>query len=1065
MKKLLIIISLHLLILQIGMAQKKTITGTVVEAKDDFPIPGAAVSVPGTTTGTITDFDGKYSLTVPIEATQLMFSFLGMKRQLIAIGERTEINVRLESEDIGLKEVVVTAFGIRREKKALGYAVQELSGDEITQAGQPNIANTLQGRVAGVVIKQASGMPGASALVTIRGIRSLSYNNQPLYVIDGMPIESGSSFENDIEGGTDASSRALDINPDDIETINVLKGPTASALYGLRASNGVVVITTKSGSNAGENKNSTIVSLHTAYTVDKVSRLPDVQTVYGQGSNGQYNPYDAYSWGEKISEMGTYINQIGNEETAAVYDNITPFFQTGNTAQNSIDISGGSDMGNYSLGLGATLQSGIIPTTGMQRYTAKFSGLFSPYSKLKIGASVNYSDVHIDKVPGGSNYSNPLLTTYFAPSSYDLWGKPYEYENDEYSQYNYRYRMDNPRWALAHNKYFEDTKRLFGNIHFTYNPTDWITFTYRIGTDNFTTNGKEILELGSAQTNGRSYPGLGGAYSEPSGGQIDKYVYSQSQINSNASLTFDRIIGDNIHINILLGNELYDIRTNNIMNRGNELMLGGFHNLSNAINYTAFEMNTAQRVVGFFTNMSFEYKSILFLNVSGRNDIVSNMPSGNRSFFYPSIALGFVVSELNFFNKTAFLPYAKIRASVAQVGQAGPIYATQNYYVKGGHTNGFLPGGGYLFPIDGYAGFTAGGSINNPNLVPQNTTTYEAGADLRFFDNKLGIDYTFYKIRATDQIFRVPLPRSTGYIDELRNGGEISTTGHEAILNLTLIDTKNINWNLSSNFSMYHNEVVSLEKGIKRLQVGSKNFPNIGVYAYAGYEFPVIFGTPYLRDNDGNIVVDSRQENSDGSSNPTYGMPLAGAQDVLATVAPDFQFGITNNLTYKQLTLSFLIDIQKGGNMYSGMNALLNAYGMSTETLDRDEDIVLDAVKGYLDDDGNLVVEGENDIAIKKQKIYWDNVLWNITESAVYETSYIRLRNVNLSVALPEKMLSKVNIRSASIYISGRNLLLITDYPNFDPEASTSTGNASGGFEYVALPNAKSIGAGLKISF
>ena len=1064
MKKSFITI-LALIISIFSYAQKQTVKGVVISGEDNLPIPGAAIFVPSTTVGTITDFDGNYQLILPDGTTQLVFSFLGMKKQTVAVGGKTTIDITLENESVGLEEVVVTAFGIKREKKALGYAVQELSGTEIVQIGQPNMANALQGKIAGVVVKQSSGMPGASAQLTIRGSRSLSYNNQPLYVVDGMPIESDASFDNDPESGTDASSRILDINPDDIESISVLKGPTASALYGLRASNGVVVITTKSGKNTG---NKTLVSFHSSYTFDQVSRLPSLQQKYAQGEDSLFKSYSSYSWGPVIDSMKIYTNQLGEQETAAAYDNITPFFQNGNSYLNSFGISGSGEMGNYSIGFGATNMNGIIPTTGMERYTSKFNGVFAPFKKVKVGVSANYSDVRIDKIPGGSNYSNPLLTTYFAPSSYNLWDKPYEYPDNEFVQYNYRYRMDNPRWALEHNKFTENNIRFFGNLNFSYAPSGWLIFAYRIGIDNFVTTGKEVLEIGSGQTGGRAdyLSPTTSEYLVPTHGQIDKYIFDQTQINSNASLTIDRYFGENFHINILFGNEIYDIQTGNALLQGKDFMMGGFHNLSNTVNQLTFERRTHQRVFGLFTNMAFEFKSLLFLTVSGRNDMVSNMPRDNRSFFYPSLAMGFVFTEIGGLQDNQFFPFGKIRVSLAQVGQAGPIYGTQTVYTMGGHYNSYIPTGGYRFPVNSYSGFTAGNSINSGNLLPQNTSTMEFGIDLRFFNNRIGIDFSYYQIDATDQIYRVPVARSTGYIDELRNGGEIQTQGEEIVLTLKPIDKQILEWDISANFSMFNNEVIKLEDDVDRLPAGTKNFNSFGVYGYAGYSFPVIYGSTYVRDQNNNIVVDSRATTEKGDDNPMYGQPLIGEHDVLGNVQPDFTLGVNSTLRYKSLSLNVSIDVQKGGHIYSGMNSLLRAYGLSEETLGRDEETIIEGSKGYFDSQtGELIVEGVNDITIKKDKAYWDDALYYIAESAVFETSFARLRNVTITLDIPATITEKVKIRAASIYISGRNLLLITDYPNFDPESSTSSGNGSGGYEYVSLPNSRSFGAGIRLKF
>ena len=1037
-----------------GMAQTRVLTGTVSSSEDGLPIPGVSVSVKGTTTGTISNSDGFYSITVPELAKALIFSFVGMETQEVAITSATKIDVVLKSDVIGVEEVVVTAMGIRREKKSLGYTVQEVKGDELSRGGNPNLSNALQGKVAGVQVKQASGMPGASSMVTVRGASSLTGNNQPLYVIDGMPVENTSMFNIDV-ASADRTNRAVDINPNDIESINVLKGAAASALYGLRASNGVVVITTKSGAGMGQNAKKYRVSLNSSWTFDEPTVLPDLQSTYAQGDRGIFNANSSMSWGPKISALGEYTNQQGQKEVAKVYDNVTPLFVTGINANNAVDLSYASDIGSFNTGISYTDQSGIIKPSAMDRLNAKFNGMFNVSSDLKIGASANYSQTHVVKVPAGSNLSNPLFTTYFAPRTYNLWGKPYKTADDPYKQYHYRSNMDNPRWSAEYNDLQEETKRVFGNVYFDYSPVKWMNVNYRLGIDNFVTDGKDKYELGSGETGGRSTL-------LPSGGRIEDFMYRQNQWNSNLSVTFNKEITPDFKASLALGNEIYDIRSRHLSVTGSGITIGGFNNMSNTTSQTVLEEVFKERVFGVYYNLNLSYKDMLFLNTTGRNDIVSNMPSNNRSFFYPSVSAGFIFTELDALKDNKILPYGKLRASFAQVGQAGPKYATKTVYVQGGsaNTGGFLDDG-IEFPFAGYPAFTLDDDLKSTNLKPQNTMTYELGADLRFVQNRIGFDYTFYHIDATDQIFFVPMAKSTGFDRELKNAGEVTTDGHEFVLTLKPVKTKDFDWTIVTNFSTYKNKVVSLVEGADRIQAGFQNFVDVGAYAYVGSAFPVIWGSKFLRDDaSGKIVVDS------DSSSPTYGMPLTAPETgPIADVNPDFEVGFNNSFRYKNLTLSATIDWRQGGHLSSGLNRLGMLYGMLEMTEDRESKHILDAMKGHLDDNGNTVIDGVNDIEIEKGRTYWNNVMANISEANVYETTFVRLREVTLNYELPKAWLKPVNIANMSVYAMGRNLLMITDYPNFDPESSTSTGNGTGAFEYVALPNTKSLGFGVKITF
>ncbi len=1062
------------------------VVGTVTSSEDGLGLPGVAIVIAGTTTGVITNLDGEYTINVPEGATTLNFSFVGMKPQVIAIDGRTVIDIVMDPDILGIEEVVVTAMGIRKEAKALGYAVQQVTGDDISKAKQMDVSKALQGKVAGVNVKQSSGMPGATSYVTIRGSTSLTGNNQPLYVVDGVPIASGKAHPEEASSGTNPSNRILDLNPDDIESINVLKGATASALYGLRASNGVIVITTKSGEAAREAGKNTLVSFNSSISMEKISRLPDLQDKYAQGNDSALDLYSGYSWGPLIKNLEPYEPQIPNADGSltepGIYNNQEDFFQRGHTFANSIDISSSGELGSYSLGFGRTDQQGIIPETGMKRNTAKFNGSFKPGEKWTVGVASNFATVGIDKVPGGNNLANPLFTVYSAPRTYDLTNLPFEEPGNPYIQRHYRQRMDNPYWSLKHNKFYETTDRMFGNINASYSPLDWLNITYRLGIDQYTTTGKEIISLGSGT--GRSYPYIYveiedgvPAPDEPAGGKIDDYTYQNKELNSNFNINISKRFSDDLDFNLLLGNEIYDFGDNMNWITGTGITIGGFNDISNTseqtVNYN-FQGISRQRIIGLFYSLTLNYKSTLFMTTTGRNDYVSNMPAGNRSFFYPSIDLGFIFTQLPALQDNKALPFGKVRLSFAQVGQAGGLYVQDNVFLPARYANGFLDTKlSWEFPYNGYSGFTQSATQISTDLEPMNSRTLEAGIDLRFADSRLGIDYSFYNTNASNQIFHVPIASSTGFLTEYRNAGKLRSRGHEVILNLKPVIRDAFNWDVTINFTKYNNQVIELAEGVERIQVGYSNFPDIGTFAYAGNPYPVIFGSTYLRDDEGNIVVDDQQylDTVTLELNPAWGMPLVGKEDILGKVNPDWESSIINSIVYKRISFSFQFDIKEGGYMQGGLNQLLRAYGAAKETENRDIPVILPAVKGHLETDLEtgkdvLVSKGEkNDIEIKKNEEYWDVYLWEIAESAMFETSFIRLREIVLTYDLPDAWFENRFINSLSVYLNGRNLWLRTDYPNFDPEVSTAEGNGMGGFEYVSLPNAKSIGGGLRLSF
>ncbi len=1045
-------------------SQTTSVSGTVKD-KDGNGLPGVTVLIKGTTQGTSTKNDGTYSIdNVPSSAT-LVYSFVGMKTQEVPVNAQTIIDVTL-LDGAALEQVVVTAFGIKKEKKALSYAVQEVKSDAITAVSNPNLSTALQGKVAGVQLRQSSGMPGASSLITIRGSSSLTGSNQPLFVIDGVPVSSGSDFGGGVSG-TDASSRSLDIDPNDIESISVLKGGAASALYGLRASNGVVLITTKSGKNA--EKGRTNISLNMGYTWDQVTRLPKPQTVYSQGSNGTFNPGTSLSWGPRISDLGdpnvnpnatgngTYTNNVGQEVTGQSYDNISPLFQTGGTYNVGLTASGVTNKGNYAVGFGYTTQDGIIPTTGMRRLNAKIAGGYQLTSKLKVEGSVNYSDLLIDKIAGGSNLSNPLFTTYWAPSSYDLWGTPFADEANPYKQIHYRGAMDNPRWSLANNKFNETNRRTFGNIKLNYQPFKWLTVNYRLGNDFYVTGGKEVYELGSGFTGGRT--------ATPSGGQIRDYTFTRSQINSNLSLNLNKNFGDDFSASLLLGNEMYDIRTQYLNVVGTGITIGGFHNLSNTSNQNTTETRTAQRVVGFFANFELAWRNTLFLTASGRQDYVSFLARGNRTFFYPSVGLSWAFTE-TFQLPQNILTFGKIRVNYAQVGQGTVPYSTTNIFVQGTPGSGFITDD-IAYPFNGQIGFTQDNTIRSTNLRPQNTVSYELGAELAFLNNRISVDYSFYINNTSDQIFNVPLPASTGFISEVRNAGEVETKGHELTINAQLIKSAKpdgFNWNFGMNFTSFANRVLRLEDGVANIFLAGFTTPSSR--AFAGSTYPAIFGVGYQRDDQGRIVV-----NGDANS-ATYGMPLEDPNPkVIGQVQPDFTIGFTNSFSFKGFTLMAQVDWRKGGQAYSGNTRLARLYGQTDETLDRESvnHVIPNAVvwNGEVDGNGNPVYSNlpTNNIQIARNQTYWQRVLSSIDEAHVFDAGFVRLREVSLTYQFPKRWLKSLRLNSLSLSAIGRNLLLFTDYPGFDPETNLGGAVNGQGLEYVSLPQTKSYGVSLKSTF
>ncbi|WP_209330174.1 SusC/RagA family TonB-linked outer membrane protein [Lunatimonas salinarum] len=1011
-----------------------TIMGKVTDENNE-PLPGATISVRGTSSGTVTDIDGNFSLAVE-EGQTIVISYIGYVSQTRQIGTQSNYTIVLVQDSESLDEVVVTAFGIERQEKALSYSVQKLEGKELAKVNNPNLLNGLQGKVAGVTVRQTSGAPGSSPIVNIRGSRSITGNNEPLYVVDGLPI----------------SGRPIDLNPNDIESLNVLKGPNAAALYGIRASNGVVVITTKRGKDSQLGKPT--VTIDNGYNVDVVTRYPELQTQYAQGEQGEFRPFSTFSWGPRIQEMGQYTNQLGELEQAAVYDNMRNFFRPGGTYNANVEVANRFEKGNFQIGASYTDQKGTIENSGFKRYNLKFATDYALHSKVRVSTSVNFSSSEDDRIVDGAGNSSLFYASFFAPVSYDLKNKPIATPSNPYQQINFRGGHDNIYWSIRNNSNNRLTYRTFGNVLLDYKPTDWLTFNYRVGMDYFNTQSKEVLSLGSGATGGRTVP--------PRGGRIVEGTFFQRQFNSTFNMIIDKSFGEDFRLNFMAGNELFDFYSRSLSVTGNDFTIGGFHHLSNTATQFPSEGINRSRVAGFYTNLALDWKDLLFLNASLRNDVVSNMPAGNRSFLYPSVGLGFAFSEL-LGADSGILDFGKVRVSVAEVGQAGPLYVSDNVFLRG-QVNNAVGAGAFVFPFEGITAFRRDPALTSLDIVPENTRTTEFGIDMRFFNRRIGIDYTYYRSLSQGQIFRVPVAVSTGFSSELRNAGQMSVRGHEFILDLTPIIAGDFRWNILTNFTAYENTVDRLAEGIERLNLGGFR---VNIVAEEGQSYPTMLGSAFARDPQTNqIVVDSRQTLPNGNPNPQYGMPLRSSQQInyLGRVIPDFEFGFINKFTYKFLSLDVQVDWRQGGKIASGSNRLGKLYGSLAETGNREEDLVFEGVKGFYQNDGTLVVEGTNDIVIKPGEFLYRNVLDQIIESNVYDASFVRLREVRLSCDIPSELLERLKVQRANVYLTGRNLWLNAALPNFDPELNSGGGNLQGE-EYLVFPQIASYGAGIVVSF
>ena len=1043
----------------VASAQDSKITGKVIDENGE-PVIGASIVVRGTTVGTVSDIDGNFTLEVPADGKHLMISYIGMRTQQVDIAPN--VTVRLLNDTPNLDEVVVTAMGISKEKKALGYAVQDVKSEELTQAANTSLASAMQGKVSGVDIAPSSGMPGASAKITIRGSRSFTGDNTPLYVVDGMPIASTADVDTGSSvSGSDFANRAVDLDPNDIESINILKGQAASALYGMRAANGVIVITTKSGKGAAKGKPQ--VSFSTNLSFDKISTLPELQKEYAQGSGGVFNPNTSSVWGPKISELPNDATYGGNTDNAytrqygmqqgkyyvpqranagmdpwavpQAYDNAKEFFNTGMSWSNSVNIRQAFDRGNYSFSLGNTTTDGIVPSTGMDRYNAKLSGTAQLHKNWQTGFSGNYVASKITKQTAAN--SGIMATVYGAPPSYDLAGIPSHIEGDPYTQNNFRGgSFDNAYWAVENNEFTERSQRFFGNTYIQYNTrfnTDnhQLTVKWQGGVDSYTTNYTDLWGYGHA----------GGR------GEITEYHYTVNEFNSLFTAAYSWNINEDLVFDALVGNEIVDNKKKYSESYGMNFNFSGWNHIDNASVYSASGTYRKKRTVGNFANVSLAWRNMLYFNATVRNDIVSSMPRDNRSFTYPSVSLGWIFTELEPL-KNEILTYGKFRGSYAEVGMAGDYY--QSYYRTPSVGSGFSSGTPVMYPLNGVTAYTPYSVVYDPNLKPQNTKSWELGGDLGFFDGLINFNYTFSRQDTKDQIFEVPLAGSTGFGSLMTNGGSMYSNTHEFTLQVNPINTKNFKWDFAFNFSKINNYVEELAEGVESIFLGGFTEPQ--VRAGIGYKFPVIYGVSFLRDDAGNLIVDEQ------------GLPQAGEEKVIGTVSPDFQLGFNTTFEFYKFRLSAVLDWKQGGQIYAATGGLLDYYGTSQQSADyRSMDyFIVDGVKA----DGtknDIRIVGQHrdasDADLADAQDYF-STLNDISESMIQDNSFLKLREISLSYPVWDKNSLKVNVS-----VFARNILLWSELKGYDPEASQGNNNMGGGFERFSLPGTSSYGFGINVNF
>ena len=1118
MRKFTIFLALMLFIgLQVAHAQR-TITGKVTSSDDGSGIPGATILVKGTAVGAITDVDGKFSLNVPKDKNTILVSYVGMKSQEIELGTDNVVNVILQPSVQELEGVVVTALGITRDKKALGYSVQDVKGGSLQTDGGANVINQLSGRIAGVQVTSASGNMGGSSRILIRGINSISGNNQPLFVIDGTIIDNSDFNTNNTArgaGGYDYGNMAQDINPDDIANISVLKGANAAALYGSRAANGVILITTKKGA---AQKGKTIgVEFSTGLNFEQVAYLPDYQYDYGGGNggidgganqnweiktytdnsgyykvpaaDGSYQSFDLgmdYGVDESFgpayaTTAGEYLKNYDIDLTGTKYANqplyyrpwnsfdswdtenygksiqwqkpandVKSFFKTGLGWTNNVAFTGGSDKALVRLALGTYNSSGYMPESTLDRYTVNLNASANLTKDLKAFADINFITSKTKGRPEtGYGDVNPV-------ERFNQWGQRQidmkvqeSYINPDGTQRSWnRTSMDdatpaysnNPYWDRNMNYQNDKRDRYYGNVGLSWQITSWLKAQGKVNLDNYVFRTQERVAIGSAS---QSF------YREQ--------IRTNSELNAEFLFLIDKTFGKDWRLNATLGGNMMD--RNYKLNSGSTvggLLIPELYTVSNSLTNVASDYKSWKRVNSLYGSASLGWRSMLFLDVTLRNDWSSTLPPGKNSYLYPSVSLSFVLSELPAIKEAKWLTFAKIRGGYAKVGNDTDPYRTSLSYTN------FLDVNGYPYHFPPYGLYTLPTTLNNPNLKPEMTSSWELGAELRFLDNRLGLDFTYYSKASIDQIIPVAVSGASGYSFQVLNAGKITNKGVEIFLTAVPVRLKSnkFEWTITANYAKNTNKVVELYPGIDNLQLGVAPFL-VTVNAIVGAEYGQIMGTDFIYDENGNKVV---------GKNGRY---LSSGVKQLGSVLPDWNLGVGNDFKIFGFDVRVLLDIQHGGKFFSTTEMWGTYTGILAGTVAnnmREDGVVIDATVAKYDANGNVMynpdgtaqVTGANTTNIDAYTWTTDHYNGPAAQN-ILKADYVKLREITVSYTIPAKLTGPINNLKIGLY--GRNLATFgTAMKGIDPEQSNSSGNVQG-IEGAGLPSLRTFGFNVGFNF
>ena len=1022
----------------IDISQQDTKVSGVVE--DEFgPVAGASVVIKGTTNGTMTDMDGHFTLEGVKKGDIIQISFIGFATQDIPYTGQTTLNVKMQEDTQKLDEVVVTALGMKRDKKALGYAMQELKGDELLSSREPNLANSLSGKVSGLQIVRSSNGVGGSSKIVLRGNSSLTGSNQPLIVVDGTPMDNFTGGVDDVWGnsGADMGNGLSDINPEDIESMTVLKGASAAALYGSRAGNGVILITTKSGK-----KNEGIgITVNAGITTESIFLKPDMQNSFGQGSVGAYDNQSRLSWGPK-AEGQMVTDWLGRQVPLQTYDNIDAFFRTGTSFNEGVSFQQNIKGTSVFTSINRSDDAGITPESKLNKtnITLRATTFLDEAEKWKIDAKVNYINMNAHNRPiQGVNPSNAFNTIYNLPRSLNV--KEFKNSVDEEGNMIWwdasKNPQENPYWVTKYRQNNDTRNRLLGNVALKYAPTNWFDIELRGGTDYYTTTKNEKVYAG-----GNTSPR--GLYNEGS------ETFYENNYSFLATARKDNLI-DRLGGFVTFGGNLMMQKRTKMNASAGELLVPNLFSLNNGVNKPTVTSELIRRKMNsLYGSLQLNWDGYLFLDVTARNDWSSTMSKANRSYFYPSVSLSAVISDM--LPKIGgempeWFTFAKVRASFAEVGNDLDPYQLYNNFTVGKDENGNTTA-------------APGNVLFDSTVRSELIKSWEAGFDVRFFNNRLGLDAAWYKTNATRQLLNLPMDPFSGYSSRKVNAGNIQNEGVEVSLNGAILDNpKGLSWNATAQFSLNRNKIIDLYPGVTLYDI--KTLDAIQIVAVQGSYYGDIYGQTFQRVEDKN--------------SPYYGQQIVGEDGLplittdkskVGNQSPDWMLGLTNNFAYKGFNLSFLIDFRIGGDLYSATASNLYSRGNAAGTVvngGRESFVVPNSVvqtpDGYK----------ENTVAVTPQN-YWERIgstgNYGLPEMYTYDATNIRLRNITLGYDFNRAMLKKTPFQRLRLSATCNNVWMIHyNLPGIDPESVSATNTNATGFENGAAPTSRSFTFNVTVGF